>query len=318
MDTLKQVREDVAAFVGPSGACAEDASVVTAINNVRRILYEIGDWEGTTDPLCIKPYCGLITLPAIYTHATKGFISCRPIQVLNDWFSYVSDFQGACGREIAIIKQEGEYVTFQDWPCIPKEKCCDEKGFRLKIIFESEGDQGVELKFHGRGVYQHETMITREWAGAWIPTPQIDAEQPFLSLTRVIKPKTKGRIRVYGFDGFAANPTNERLLALYEPNWVNPAFARYQVARGVTSVVLKAKKRYIPLDSDDQFVDLHTDAIIHGLQALAERQAKNTVGYNTNMKLAVDFLNAQMGRKQATSTSPVQMSTAYRVEGLIG
>lgn len=317
MDTLAQVREDVAPYVGSAGACAEDQSVVNAINDVRRILYELGDWEGTTDPLCIKPHCGTITLPAGYTHASKGYIACRPIQVVNDWFSYIGDFDKACGRQTNILKQEGEYVTFQDWPCVPKQKCCDEKGFKLKIVFESEGDDGVTLKFHGRGVHQHEMMITRSWGGAWINTPATDAEPALLSLTRVIKPKTKGRIRVYGFDGYAANPTNERLLAVYEPNWVNPAFARYHVSRGVSSVALKAKKRYIPIDSDDQFVDLHTDAIIHGLQAITERRARNLAAYNSNMKMAVDFLNAQMGRKQATSTAPIQMSEAYKVEGLI-
>lgn len=317
MDTLAQVREDVAAFVGPSGACAEDEVVVKAINNVRRIIYEIGDWEGTTEPLCIKPHCGTITLPAGYTHATKAHVSCVPVVVENDWFTHIGEFERSCGRPTNIIKQEGEYVTFQDWPCVPKKQCCDPKGFRLKVVFESEGDEGVTLKFWGRAVYQHEVMIQRTYSDSWINTPQSDAEPSLLSLTRVIKPKTKGRIRIYGFDGYAADPTNERLLAVYEPNWINPAFARYHVSRGMTSIVLKAKKRYTPLDSNDQFVDIHTDAIIHGLQAIRERNAGHLAEYNANLKMAVDFLNAQMGRKQATSTAPVQMSSAYRVEGLV-
>jgi hypothetical protein len=317
METLKTVREVVSPFVGPSGACADDQVVVDSINEVRRVLYELGNWEGTTEPLCIHSHCGVITLPDPYAHALKAFVACRPIQVQNDWFATVADFGSACGRATNIIKQEGRYVTFQDWPCIPRDKCCDPQGFKLKVIFESEGDKDVVLKFEGRGVKLHNVTVYKTYSQAWTPTPAAGLEQPFLSLTRVIKPKTVGRIRVYGYDGFLADPTNERLLAVYEPDWVNPSFARYNVSRGIGSVVFKAKKKYIPLDDNDQFVDIHTDALIHGLQAIADRKARKIAEYNANMKMATDFLNAQIGSRTQTSTTPMKMSGAYTVEGLI-
>lgn len=317
MQTVAEVREIVSPYVGPSGACAEDQVVLDSINQVRSILYELGDWEGTTELACVVPYCGTVTLPPVYSHIIKAFSACRLVRVVNDWFTPIQD-SGSCGRETVLIKQEGSYVTFQDWPCIPaSDHCCDQKGFRLKVIFEDDIDEGVSLDFFGRGVNLHDVKITKTCVEAWVPCPTTNNEHSLLSLTRVTKPKTSGRIRVYGFDGFLSNPTNERLLALYEPKWINPEFSRYTVSRGVKQVIAKAKKRYIPFDSDDQPFDLHVEAIIHGLQAITERRSRNLAGYNANMKMAIDFLQAQLGRKVVTSSSPIQMSQAYKVEGLI-
>lgn len=319
MDLLLDVRKAVAPFVGPSGACAEDTETLEGINEARRILYELGDWKGTTDPICVKPHCGTITLPPVYNYAKRAFIACKSIPVINDWFTNIQgEFDSCCGRQCGIFRQEGEFVTFRDWPCVPRrDKCCPEVGFKIKVVFESDRDNDVKLTFYGRGVHRHEVKISRTSVGAWDLNTAGTGEDPLLSLTRVIKPRTKGRIRVYGYDGDAETPTNEFLLAVYEQEWVNPQFTRYTVPRISGGVVMKAKKKYIPLVNDDEFVDIHTDAIIHVLQALAERKGKRLDLYGANIKLATDFLNRQLSGPESTSTAPVQMSSAYRVDGLI-
>lgn len=319
MDLLRDVRKIVAPYVGPSGMCAEEQEVVDSINEARRILYEIGDWKDTTEPICVKPYCGTITLPPHIDYAKRAFLCCQNITVINDWFSHLhGDFDACCGRSCGIFRQEGSYVTFRDWPKIPQSNpCCPEAGFKLKLVFESDRDKDVNLTFYGHGVNKQNVKIERSFGAVWKDNLPLPGESPLLSLTRVIKPKTDGRIRVYGYDGDAANPTNEFLLAVYEGDWVNPQFTRYTVPRVSCGVVMKAKKKYVPLVNEDEFVDIHVDALIHALQAMAERRARNNAGYMDNLKAAVDFLNRQLAGPESTSCQPVQMSPAYRVEGLI-
>lgn len=315
---LLDVRKIVAPYVGPSGMCAEEPEVLESINEARRILYELGDWEGTTDPICVQPYCGIMTLPPVYEYAKRAFISCKNIPVVNDWFSFIEgDFDRCCGRSCGIFRQEGTYVTFRDWPCIPRsDKCCPEQGFKIKLVFESDKDQDKLITFYGRGVFKHDVKISRIAGKAWELNLPNAGEDPLLSLTRVIKPVTDGRIRVFAYDGDGETPTNELLIAVYEPNWVNPVFTRYTVPR-VSSVVMKAKKKYIPLVNDDEFVDIHVDALIHTLQAMADRRARNLGGYSSNVQLAVGFLNRQLAGPESTSTAPIQMSRAYAVTGLV-
>lgn len=311
MNTLEDVRRDVAEFVGDSGTCPEDDRVVIAINDARRILYPLGDWKGTTEPICIKPSCGVITLPYTLDYAIRGFVACKPITIINDWFSFVrGDFSSYCGSEMKLFRQEGNFVTFNDWPCVPHKKCCPPEGFYVRVIFEDDRDCDTELTFRGVGVSRREISLTRFNHEVWRAIDARPGEDRALSLTHVVKPETKGRIRVYGQDG-----ANEILMALYEPREINPSYTRYRSSNRHTMIL--AKKKYLPVrDDPTEFVDINTEALIHAMQAITDRKNRNLNGFNANMSLAKGFLNKELAGPQATSTAPLQMSTHMRVEGL--
>jgi hypothetical protein len=313
---LGKVRKAVAKYVGDSGACETDPVVVEAINEARRIIYPLGDWDCITEPICVKPYDHAITLPHDLDYAKKGYACTGRITIANDWFSrVVGDFDGYCGGCINPMRRiPGLHATFREWPCIRRQsECCPEHGFFIKLVFESDNDCDTTITFNGYGPTRRKLSVTRTFNGkAWKPFIAQPGELPFLKIENVIKPRTDGRIRVYGYDG-----ANELLLALYEPEDVDPSYTRYCVTT-CGPVLLKAKKKFIDLTDDTDFVEINTDAIIHALQALTDRKARNDTGFGTKLSLARDLLDKENAGPQTTATAPIRMSSAYRVEGLVG
>jgi hypothetical protein len=323
MDTLGNMRMSVSRFVGESGMCPDDPRVLDAINEARRILYPVGNWECLCEAICVCPQdCGL-TLPSAYEYIKTARLCNRRVVVENFWFSQISSFSDFCtDSNLHMVKKPGSYVTFCDWPDIPNGNAgcckpdCPEFGFYLSIVLEDSRDQGVKLGFHGTGAHTQQLSVTRT-----IDTPEFTSseaqpgEERFIELKKVSKPRTYGKIRVYGQDG-----ANRLLLALYEPTDVNPRYARYYLPLGVshpTTVVFNCKKRYIPLYDDEQFVEFNTDAMIHALQALAEREVRDYQSFTNSLQMAQAVINKEQGGEESTSMGAIQMSSAYRVDGLV-
>lgn len=317
MDLYKNVVKDVADYAGDSGMCEDDPRILSLVNESRRILYKLGDWDGTTEPLCLRAYCGEVTLPNHIDYIKRAFRSRTQIKVENEWYATVqgNDFVNYCGSDCGrIIKLPHRRPTFREYPIVPMKAGCAQPGFLIQVVPESGEDCGTTIKFITDGVSQNTLSLTRTLQGAWMPVDQGIAEAYSRSIRYVVKPKTAGRIRVYGYDG-----ANKILLAVYDPDDVDPSYAVYSVGGRNFScwVAAKGKKRYIPLTGDpDEMVDINTDALIHTIQALALRRARDVVGYSANVKMAVDLLNRELSGPESTGTSPIQMSDAYRVESL--
>lgn len=307
MDTLSEVRKDVARFVGDSGTCADDERVLTAINDVRRILYPLGDWKNTTQPLCIQPCCGIITLPNQYEYVRKAYRCNGTIQVDNGWYSVLDGCNHYCGGFVGLLQKiPGEFVTFTDWPMVFKggKHACGLNGFYVKLIFEDSQDIGISLTFTGRGLANREVSLTRICTAAWTDSLALPGEEKITQLLTVVKPVTKGRVRVYGYDG-----ANEFLLAVYDKGDSNPTYQRYTTyRRAACHLFVNAKKKFYKLTEETQLVDIATDALIHGLQAIANRENRDIVQFGANLRLATDFLNAELKGPQSTSTSPIHWS----------
>lgn len=311
MDTLGDVRRDVAKYVGDSGSCPDDPRVVQAINDARRVLYPLGDWKGTVQPICLVSSCGIVTLPSRFEYIKQIGDCDRPVAVQNGWFT--TEGVDQCGRNWRTAKVvPGEFCTFSDWPLTRgacKTACY--YGFYVNVVFEDERDKDVVIRMQAEGTNHMNFSLTRVCRGAWIDHKANPGEDEAIRITSVIKPKTHGRVRVYGYDG-----SNNILLGYYERDDVNPTYLRYQVG-GRRAVMAKAKKKFIKLDNDDQPVDIATEALIHALQALTDRENRNPAGFNTNLGLATGFLNKQLSGPQSTATTKMRISPAYRVTGLV-
>ena len=317
MDILRDVRRDVAEFVGSSGACPEDEIVLTQINDARRILYPLGDWKDTVVPVVINCYGGCFTLPSDYEYL-KDIRKCSvKIPVHNEWFTvFDGDWDSHCGARSYARNMGGKFAVFRDWYVKRSDSTCRScnavpVGFFLNILHEDERDTGTQIIFHCQGQMQGHVSLTRELRGPYIQDKARPGEVAIAKINYVIKPKTYGRIRVYGYDD-----DREELLAIYEPHEVNPEYIRYHV--GLQSQALgKAKKKYLPIDSEETPVDINTEALIHALQAINDRKAKNLMGFGANLKLATDFLNRELSGPTSTTTLPMKMSHAFQATNLI-
>lgn len=316
MDALLEVRRDVAKLVGASGMCYTDERVVEGINDARRILYPLGDWKNTSDALCVIPCCGVISLPTQYEYAKKAYRCNGNIAVNNGWYEVINGCNEYCGGFIGTLQRiPGSYVTINDWPIIRKnlDVNCPQSGFYIKLIWENSLDVGKEITFTGQGVTNREVSLTRICESGWTPSLAGPGEERLLKIMGVVKPVTKGRVRVYGYDG-----ANEFLLAVYDKGDINPDYKRYKTARTSNcAVYLEAKKKFQKLTMDTQLVDLHTEAIIHALQAIASREAKDIAMFNANLGLAISFLNAELRGPASTKTTPLKWTARGRADSLI-
>lgn len=323
MDTVGNTRMSVARFTGESGMCPDDPRVLDAINEARRMLYPLGNWECISEAICICPQdCG-ITLPSAYEFVKTARMCNRRVTVENMWFTQISNFSDFCtDTNLHLVRKPGNFVTFCDWPDIPDGNAgccipeCPEYGFYLAIVLEDVRDKGVKLTFHGTGAHTQQLSLTRIVdVGPYRDSGPQPGDERFIELKKVAKPKTFGKVRVYGVDG-----ANRLLLALYEPTDINPRYARYYLPHGIhqsSNLVFNCKKRYVPLYDDDQFVEFNTDAIIHVLQAITEREVRDYQSFTGSMQMAQGLINKEQAAEESTSMGAVQMSNAYRVDGLV-
>lgn len=306
MDILKYVRRAVRKFVGESGMCEDDPRVLEAINDARRVIYPLGDWKDTVERLCVQPYCQSLTLPANVEYVIKAWNCCSPMRIENEWYTAVDDFTRCCGTPCgALIKKGDDYIAFREFP---------DGAFRLSVVFEDDRDTGVEIKFHGMSYSGGDVSLTRTSRGAWIWDRGGPTDHWMRGLRYVIKPRTFGRIRVCAY-----NDTKEIMIALYYPKDVNPRYVRYHTGahRMGNQIMVKAKKKFIDLVEDDETVDISTDALIHVLQAITDRENRNLNGYGTNLGLGMDFERKRLSSENAMVTTHMKVSRAWRVEGLV-
>ena len=133
--------------------------------------------------------------------------------------------------------------------------------------------------------------------------------QVFSTLTRVIKPVTLGRIKVYAVDNATAAAT---LMAIYEPGETTPCYRRYAVTgskhedRTFTAL---CKRNYVPaLVSNDEVFPDNIGALKMGLMALnfetRDESRSRSKGYWQD---AVEILNDELGEYLADTSPAIQI-----------
>lgn len=304
MDTLKQVAEDVAPFVGDSGACPGDAIIITAINNARRILYELGEWKHTRKDIVIQSYGGTITLPNELDFIVKSWYPRIATELPNEWFSFIVDgFDEMCASSCRPIKMNEPVITFRDlFMSYPEEKY-----FRVEVMYEDMQEASdLEVALHGYNKIGGRQMLTRDFTGPYESVTANPPDDVFMrSLNGMTKPVTKGRVRIYEY----IPATTKRLFCgIFEKDDINPKLTRYNFTGGCSSCrpktvscrqfLVTAKKKYRPLVNETDELDIATDAMIHTLQALTARKARNIPEYNAQLGLATGFLQRELGKDE--------------------
>lgn len=154
----------------------------------------------------------------------------RALPVRNGWFEFTQNGPGnmiGTDSTAGILKMEGRFTTFADWST----------AMRLRIKPERSEAPGIKIIF--RGSLEGERIYSLDPGGQWmegvgltvqgstVTTTQTFDEPPY----QVIKPITKGRLRIYAVDA----DDNETLVADYNPQERNPAYNRYVVPACTTT-----------------------------------------------------------------------------------
>lgn len=125
--------------------------------------------------------------------------------------------------QTGIIRMEGKYTTFADWnePMLLRIKPERNESPGGKIIFRGYKDgEKIWSADPDSGQWIEGVALPFTTTAAVTTTQDFD-EPPY----QVIKPKTFGRLRLYAVDADAA----ETLVGDYNPQELNPSYARYKV-----------------------------------------------------------------------------------------
>lgn len=163
--------------------------------------------------------------PFIGRHCGAGAL---PVQ--NGWYEFSPAGPGnTVGSDATqgIRRIEGRFTTFADW----------DTQMRMRLKFEVDESPGGIVIFRGtlngnkvystiNGTWAEGFALTFTNATTVTSTEKID-NPPY----QIIKPVTKGRVRLYAVDDDDA----ETLVGYYDPDETNPSYARFVVPACVTT-----------------------------------------------------------------------------------
>ena len=304
-DTLAEMVEVVKGFVGDSGVCSSERAI-KAINQARRLLWNKREWNTTAEyvDICCADCC--FTLPNRYEQVKLAWVNGEAASLADEWFNATQwknlyNSGNSCHRLITEIG--GRHVVFQEYTTAP---------YQIGVMVEDPLDVGVTLTFEAQDEYStyHTVKVT-----TILPPQKALSDLRFTGLRSASKPKTKGRIRVYAY-----NPDSQSslLLAIYQPNDINPSFRRFRIPRSCNTITLYAAKKYFDLVDEQELVEFSADSMIYAVLALNSRENRKAQEFLINLDLAIKEEEKAMEGDEIPTAAPLRIANFQRPENLIG
>lgn len=303
-ETLESMVEQVKGFVGDSGVCSYDRAV-KAINQARRLLWNKREWNAIGEYVCICCSNDCFTLPNRYDQIKLAWIGKNSVSLADEWFNATNAFgltaQNSCHRQITEVG--GWHVLFREFEDAP---------YQIGLVIEDARDVGVKLVFEGQDQYSTYKNIEVE---AITPPQRNYSAERVIGIRSVSKPKTFGRVRVYGY-----NPDNGKklLLAVYQPYDINPAFRRFRIPRTCEKITLYAMRRFYDLENSTDLVEFTPDAMIYAVLALNSRENRKAQEFINNLNLAVSEAEKEMENDEIPTAAPLRIASMSRPDNLVG
>lgn len=295
METAAEILDEIKPFCGESGTCDDDVAF-SFLNRARKTLWNKTDFSSIMDWVEICCVGGCFYLPSAYKQIRLAFLNRNPISIGNEWYQSVP--QVGSGRikhslHKKLIQVGGFFPTFQDY---------NYGRFRIGIQAESPLDVGVEVTVFAKDEYG---TAKREVFTLENPPKRTLSAGFYGGIISIIKPVTKGRVRLYAVD-----PANEQyqLLGIYQPYDKNPTFLKFTVnGNQHSSVTLYAKKKYFDLPDTNTLVEFPTEAIKFVISALVAQVSRDNQAYQENIQLALTELNEEIDDQDIPTASPLRL-----------
>jgi hypothetical protein len=227
------------------------------LNQVQERYFSLGRWPGTQVAIDYSANNGYITLPRIAGALLGGRIAGTPSHVFGrvHEFSVNGPAEGNATYTIKMFMDMGDnFCTMIDLPNPSKLKLLsseDEHSNAGIKVGSSDSEGPIFSRPTTQKILVGETTTT-----------------VFSSVTRIVKPLTRGYLSLYAVD---PDTNAETLLSVYEPGELNPSYRRYRVL-GVEpdkSITVLCKRQYVPCLADTDLVYPPViGALKHGLIAL--------------------------------------------------
>jgi len=285
--------------------------LATIINrSCERLLYGDGKgsskWQGTYGKyrICVSG-TSCLTLPREIETVEAWALDHDPHQVRGEWYEFLElgpGLQGDSHRAGWQLIDDGEVVSF-DQPAGTGQKLavyCDvteASGASILVKYYRE-DTKEKQRTVVSSVNMEGEVITFAAAGNYVLSTQTVMAG---GLYGVIKPATKGVVRLFAYDTVALT---YRPLAVYEPDEQIPVYRQVRIPSlanlnkvGQTphSVTVLAKFRFIPARVDNDFIQIPSlEAVRLGAQAILREESNDIQGAAQYWSLAFNLLNAQL------------------------
>jgi hypothetical protein len=302
-DTLTEMAELVRDYVGDSGTCSIERAK-KAVNEARRLLWEKAEWNSTAEYVCICCVDRCFTLPNRYSQIKLAWIGSNSASLADEWFnatdSYALQPRNSCHR--LITEAGGRHVVFRDYTSAP---------YQIAVVAEDIDDVGVKIVFDAQDEYS--TYRRLEVTSVAPPNMALSLER-VVSIRGVTKPRTQGRIRVYAW-----NPDNGQklLLAVYQPQDVNPTFRRFRVPKTCKQITIYAAKKYFDLENDTDLVEFTPEAMRFACLALNSLANRKQQEYLVNLQLAISEEEKAMESDEIPTAGPLRIADYRRPDNLI-
>lgn len=200
-----------------------------------------------------------------------------------------------CFCQRKLIEIGGSHVTFQEY---------DEGAYLWALQAESNQDVGKEITIFSVDKYDVRQKATVQLGLA--PT-LVKGPTMTKAVVAVTKGETKGRVRLYAVD---PNQDDQRLLlAVYQPQDINPTFKRFKILGNKCQepMTIYAKKKYYPLYDANDLLEFTEEALIHAVTAVVYRENRDLDQYTSNLALAVAEVNREMADDEQPVASPLRI-----------
>lgn len=257
MITAAQALEKLKRFLGTGGMCPDDPRALDRLNEARELIYDRGDFAGTTEWLQVDSSDGFFTLPSRLLAARAVFDCKRPLPVGKFGWAEVEDSCAAsccrpCNPPVVISRS----LADRPYACKPcsifgidaaSTKSSDKSEIALRLENRSGEIKTVSLALNG--------------------LKKVSLDGMWSDIFSINKEPTAGRINVW----FRTDGGCSIAAAVEAGELFAPMAARYTIIGGCEyeQLMVYAKKRFIPLASADEPLDIQSlSAIKFALMAL--------------------------------------------------
>ncbi len=291
-------------YAGNSGTCS-DATAIKYAKLSRALVWPLTDNLGTTGYFCIRCVNDCVTLPSIINQIRLAWYDRMPVSIGNEWYSSIPQvgFPSAhsCHQKFTQIGQQ--VVTFQNY----------HHPYQIALQAESPADVGLVVTVGGTD--QYGTLQKEDITLTVTPTYAL-GNLVFKDVRSIVKPRTKGRVRLYAYD----QQRDVRLLqAVYQPYDVNPYFLQYSSTKCHKDLTVFAKKKYFDLVDLNDLVEFSPEALMHACQAVVNRENKGqNQQFQENLQMAVNRINEETSDREQETGSVMRIFCPDTSRALLG
>lgn len=317
------VRDILQGIYDALGFCNPQEVVYDRIQRAMTLLQNQTNWNPLIGYMDICTQDCVVTIPDEVDVVLAANVGGRPSEFRNKWFEFHLNGPGSeCCNESCYLSWDdlGTYGTYRD----PLGEC------KLAAFSDDprDGQGALSLKIYGYN--QKGNWISTDWGNGGLedgfPLPiftsyATGSKAPDLiyRIQRVLKPVTKGNVKIVAYDG--------QTQAGVQIGWMKPwetqgEYRRIKISGGGSEVLrtgpnscsttwvrMRIRKKQYKIRSDDDVIFLHSEqALYMAAQALKKYEANLLDDGDKYMARAVQFLQDREKILQGPNNSKIQIS----------